>query len=90
MINPFNPSFGKRPTHYYGRQEITRTIIASPDDVNSPWRTTLITGVRGSGKTALLSDIRANLDRQDVVALYTVYKRLNFAHDILNLILDIS
>jgi type II secretory pathway predicted ATPase ExeA len=72
MINPFNPSFGKRPTHYYGRQEITRTIITSPDDINSPWRTTLITGVRGSGKTALLSDIRANLESKDVIALYVV------------------
>ena len=72
MSNPFNPSFGKRPTHFYGRQEITRAIISSPDDMNSPWRTTLITGVRGSGKTALLSDIRANLDCQDVIALYVV------------------
>jgi len=40
--------------------------------MNSPWRTTLITGVRGSGKTALLSDIRNNLDSQDVIALYVV------------------
>ena len=72
MSNPFNPSFGKRPAHFYGRQEITRTIVASLDDSNSPWRTTLITGVRGSGKTALLSDIRANLDGQDVIALYIV------------------
>ena len=72
MSNPFSPSFGKRPTHFLGRQEITRTIITSLDDINSPWRTTLITGVRGSGKTALLSDIRANLDRQDVIALYIV------------------
>jgi len=40
--------------------------------MNSPWRTTLITGVRGSGKTALLSDIRINLDNRDVIALYIV------------------
>jgi len=72
MSNPFNPSFGKRPTHFYGRQDITRTIITSLDDMNSPWRTTLITGVRGSGKTAQLSDIRANIDSRDVIALYVV------------------
>jgi len=72
MSNPFNPSFGKRPTHFYGRQEITRSIVTSLDDKNSPWRTTLITGLRGSGKTALLSDIRANLDGQNVIALYIV------------------
>ena len=72
MSNPFNPSFGKRPTHFYGRQEITRSIISAVDDVNSPWRTTLITGVRGSGKTALLSDIRSNLDHQNAIALYVI------------------
>ena len=72
MSNPFNPSFGKRPIHFFGRHEITRSIILSVDDMDSPWRTTLITGVRGSGKTALLSDVRINLDRQDVIALYVV------------------
>jgi len=58
--------------HFYGRQEITRSIIGVIDDISSPWRTTLITGIRGSGKTALLSDIRINLDNPDVVALYVV------------------
>ena len=72
MKNPFTPSFGNRPTHFYGRQEITREIIAAVGDSNSPWRTTLITGVRGSGKTALLSDIRINLDSRDVISLYVV------------------
>jgi len=72
MSNPFNPSFGKRPTHFYGRQEITRSILSSVEDINSPWRTTLITGVRGSGKTSLLSDIRLSLNSPDVVTLYIV------------------
>jgi len=72
MSNPFNPSFGNRPMHFYGRQEITRSIIGAVGDMFNPWRTTLITGVRGSGKTALLSDIRINLDNPDVVALYVV------------------
>jgi len=72
MTNPFNPSFGKRPIHFFGRQEITRSIVSSVDDVSSPWRTTLIIGVRGSGKTALLSDVRINLDSRDVIALYVV------------------
>ena len=72
MSNPFNPSFGKRPSQFFGRQEISRSIIDAVDDENSPWRTTLVTGVRGSGKTALLSDIRIRLDRIDVVSLYVV------------------
>jgi len=72
MSNPFNPSFGNRPIHFFGRQEITRSIIFAVEDINSPWRTTLITGVRGSGKTALLSDIRNSLNSRDVIALYVV------------------
>jgi len=39
------------------------------DDDNSPWRTTLIRGIRGSGKTALLSDIRVNLDERNVISV---------------------
>ena len=72
MQNPFNPSFGQRPIRFYGREEITRSVVSSVDDNNSPWRTTLITGARGSGKTALLSDIRINLESRDVVVLYVV------------------
>ena len=72
ITNPFNPSFGKRPSHFFGRQDITRSIVSAIDDENSPWRTTLVTGIRGSGKTALLSDIRINLENSDAVAIYVV------------------
>ena len=72
MPNPFNPSFGKRPNHFFGRQQISRSIVESVADENSPWRTTLITGIRGSGKTALLSDLRINLNSRDVVSVYVV------------------
>ncbi|MCL2391258.1 MAG: ATP-binding protein [Oscillospiraceae bacterium] len=72
MLNPFSPSFGNRPTYFFGRQEITRSIVSAVYDKYSPWRTTLITGIRGSGKTALLSDIRISFDEQNVIALYVV------------------
>jgi len=72
MKNPFNPSFGKRPERFIGREDITRSIISSIDDINSPWRTTLVTGVRGSGKTALLSNIRIKLDNPDIITVYIV------------------
>jgi len=72
MSNPFNPSFGKRPIHFYGRQEITRQIVGAVGNEDDPWRTTLLTGIRGSGKTALLSDIRENLSDPDIIALYLV------------------
>jgi len=55
--NPYNPSFGKRPERFLGRDTIAHEALTALDNENSPWRTTLVTGVRGSGKTALLSDI---------------------------------
>ena len=36
MQNPFNPSFGRRPERFIGREEITRSIVSSVDDTNSP------------------------------------------------------
>ena len=55
--NPYNPSFGKKPERFLGRDTIVHEVLTALDNENSPWRTTLVTGVRGSGKTALLSDI---------------------------------
>ncbi|MCL2222200.1 MAG: DUF2075 domain-containing protein [Oscillospiraceae bacterium] len=72
MSNPFNPAFGKRPSLFFGRQDISRAVLAAVGDENSPWRTTLITGGRGAGKTALLSDIRTNIEHVDTIALYVV------------------
>jgi len=72
MSNPFNPAFGKKPEHFFGREEIIRSITSSVSDNNSPWRTTLVTGLRGSGKTALLSDIRIKLDSPEIVIIYVV------------------
>ena len=68
-MNPFNPAFGSRPERFIGREDIAHEIILAVDDWNSPWRTTLITGIRGSGKTALLSDIEKKLSEKQVVVV---------------------
>ena len=60
--NPFNPQFGKRPKQFIGRELIINDFLQSLDDPNDPNRTTIITGIRGSGKTAILSDIHAGLN----------------------------
>jgi len=60
--NPFNPQFGKRPKQFIGRELIINEFLQSLDNMNDPNRTTIITGIRGSGKTAILSDIHASLD----------------------------
>jgi hypothetical protein len=59
--NPFNPQFGKRPQQFVGRDLIVVWLIRSLDEPNDPKRTTIVTGIRGAGKTALLSDVAASL-----------------------------
>lgn len=65
-MNPFNPSFGSRPERFVGRAMILKEFSNAIEHPNSPWRTTLLTGVRGSGKTALLTDISKQLLKQGV------------------------
>ena len=60
--NPFNPQFGRRPQQFIGRELIINNFLQSLTDPYDPNRTTIITGIRGSGKTALLSDVHASLD----------------------------
>jgi len=67
--NPYNPSFGRKPERFLGRELIVNEIRLALDNHNSPWRTTLLIGVRGSGKTALLSDIRESVIREDCVVV---------------------
>jgi len=67
MKNPFNPAFGLRPEQFIGRDDISEEFIRSLSSPNNPWRSTLIVGVRGSGKTATLSDIRLKLNESDTV-----------------------
>ncbi|MDR0834684.1 MAG: ATP-binding protein [Candidatus Symbiothrix sp.] len=57
-MNPFNPAFGRKPEHFVGRDHVISEFSAALEDPNSPWRTTILIGIRGSGKTAILSDIQ--------------------------------
>jgi hypothetical protein len=65
--NPFNPQFGKRPERFIGRDLIVNDFLQSLGDKNDPNRTMIITGIRGSGKTAILSDIHESLGDSCVV-----------------------
>ena len=66
MNNPFNPFFGVRPEQFLGRDDIVDSFIDAISNKNSPWRSTLLIGVRGSGKTAILSQIQAKIVSKDV------------------------
>ena len=61
-MNPFNPNFGKVPQLFLDRNQIVNEYISELDsNLDSPLQTSVIYGVRGSGKTSLLTDISNQL-----------------------------
>jgi predicted AAA+ superfamily ATPase len=78
--SPFNPQFGKRPNSFVGRLDIVDGLMREYHDLNAPERVTIISGVRGSGKTSLLSDISSILEKTEdwiVVNVATTEKLLD-------------
>lgn len=61
--NPFRPSFGSVPPIFLDREDLTATVADEIKNENSPYRTTLIYGLRGSGKTSFLVDVCNTVDR---------------------------
>ena len=57
MKNPFNPSFGSQPTVLLDRNEILNRLVTDIKDVDTPYRTTLIYGTRGVGKTVFMNNV---------------------------------
>lgn len=55
--NPFNPNFGMVPNVFIDRDDMIKTLVRGLSESGSPYRTSLISGVRGVGKTALLTDV---------------------------------
>jgi len=64
--NPFNPSFGKVPPVFIDREEELQKVIRGLHTAHSPYQTTMISGVRGVGKTAFLADICKKLEESDM------------------------
>lgn len=56
-INPFNPSFGRVPPIFLGREAQLDAVVSGLESPNSPYQTTLVYGQRGVGKTAFLADV---------------------------------
>ena len=56
MVNPFTPNFGQVPAVLAGREYIISEIAEVFEiNHNSPARTSILVGARGTGKTALLA-----------------------------------
>ena len=62
--NPFNISFGEEPMHYISRLEYSDEIINTFKSEYPSTRLFLITGLRGTGKTVMLSHISGILEKE--------------------------
>lgn len=65
MDNPFNPSFGTVPSVFLDRNALNRRVIDELNHPNSPFRTSLIYGQRGAGKTTLMTDVANELAKRN-------------------------
>lgn len=61
MQNPFSLSFGKTPQQYISRLSQTDRILKSFNADNSPAQVFMLTGIRGSGKTVMMTNIANQL-----------------------------
>lgn len=64
MGNPYSMVFGKEPALIVSRTAQEDKVINDFNAENPPYQTYLITGVRGSGKTVMMTDISNRL-RED-------------------------
>lgn len=71
--NPFNPSFGIQPTVLLNRDQLLNRLVADIKELDTPYRTTLIYGTRGIGKTVFMNEVgkRINQD-QNWLALHLI------------------
>jgi len=63
--NPFTLSFGKEPLSKIDRFLEENRIIDSFNDENPPFQVSMITGLRGSGKTVFLTSVSNSLRQND-------------------------
>ncbi len=56
MKNPSTLAFGKSPINYIERVMQKNEIIDNFSDENPPYQVCMVTGVRGAGKTVILTE----------------------------------
>ena len=65
MNNPFTLSFGKKPLQYISRIAQTNEVIQNFEAEIPPNQIYMITGVRGSGKTVMMTCIAAEMKKRE-------------------------
>ena len=79
MSNPFTLAFGKKPVQYVSRIAQTNRIIEDYEAVPAVNQIYMVTGVRGSGKTVMMTNIAGILSKRDDWGVV----ELNVARDLL-------
>lgn len=64
MRNPFTLSFGKKPAQFISRLVQTNEIIENFEDEIATTQIYMLTGVRGSGKTVLMTNIAGVMEEK--------------------------
>lgn len=80
MGNPFTLSFGKSPEEYISRIRQTDEIVQTFCDDTPSSQVFMLTGVRGSGKTVLMTNIASTLKKDN----QWIILNLNPERDLLN------
>lgn len=65
MQNPFTLSFGKKPLQYISRISQTNQIVETFRSENPANQLFMITGVRGSGKTVMMTNIVSEIKKDE-------------------------
>lgn len=65
MNNPFTLSFGKKPLQYISRISQTNEILENFSAPEPPNQIYMLTGVRGSGKTVMLTSIAGEMKKDE-------------------------
>ncbi|ERJ74557.1 ATP-binding protein [Streptococcus sobrinus] len=64
-MNPFDVGFGKVPKIFLDRSELVETTLKALKDENSLFQTSLVYGMRGSGKTSFMTEVSEKLAKDD-------------------------
>ena len=65
-MNPYTLVFGKEPAQMIARHMQTAEIIDTFNSDNPSQQVYIITGVRGAGKTVLMTDVAKRLQKNDI------------------------
>ena len=67
--NPFTISFGKKPRCYISRTVETNEVITNFESAFPPTQVYMITGVRGSGKTVMMTELSDYFEQNGWITL---------------------